>query len=100
MVHFDSTQTAGNTVAYFPNLKAVAVGDLFTRAPNPEVRIGGSAASWSAALDEVLKLDFDVAVPATGPVVSRLEFQSFKSKIDALAQHSSPVEGVSVGRMQ
>ena len=35
-------------------------------------------------LAQVLRLDFDIAVPSSGPEISRAELEAFKSKIDTL----------------
>jgi len=43
LMHFGNACTNGDTVVYFPNLKVVAVGDLFTPGtPNPDFLGGGS----------------------------------------------------------
>jgi len=80
-----SAHTDGDTVAYFTNLKVVAVGDLYTRGtPDPDFAAGGSLVGWSPVLAEVLKIDFDTAVPGTGPAVSKADVIAFKSKLDTL----------------
>src|SRR5262249_3385383 len=40
LMHFGNARTDGDTVVYFPNLKVVAVGDLFT--PDTDFSEGGS----------------------------------------------------------
>jgi hypothetical protein len=40
---------------------------------------------WSPVLAQILKLDFDVVVPSTGPPVGRAELEAFKAKLDTLA---------------
>jgi len=83
--NFGSAHTDGDTVAYFTNLKVVAVGDLYTRGtPDPDFAAGGSLVGWSPVLAEVLKIDFDTAVPGTGPAVSKADVIAFKSKLDTL----------------
>jgi glyoxylase-like metal-dependent hydrolase (beta-lactamase superfamily II) len=84
LFHFGNARTDGDTVVYFPNLKAVAVGDLFAQTPDPDFDAGGSLVGWGPVLAEILKLDFDVAVPGTGPTVSRADLEAFKTKIDIL----------------
>jgi cyclase len=89
LLHFGNAHTNGDTVVYFPNLKVVAVGDLFAAAPDPDFSAGGSLVGWGPVLDQILKLDFDVAVPGTGPTVTRPDLEAFKTKIDTLVSRAT-----------
>lgn len=89
VLHFGNAHTNGDTVVYFPNLKVVAVGDLFAAAPNPDFSAGGSLVGWGPVLAEILKLDFDVVVPATGPTVNRGDLEGFKARIDTLVSRAT-----------
>jgi hypothetical protein len=40
-------------------------------------------------LAEILKLDFDVVVPGTGPTVKRADLEAFKTRIDALVSRAT-----------
>ena len=84
LFHFGNARTNGDTVVYFPVLKVVAVGGLYAESPRPDYAAGGSLVGWSAALADVLKLDFDVAVPGAGPGVSRAGIEQFKVRLDTL----------------
>src|SRR5262249_15725898 len=87
--HFGNAHTDGDTVVYFPNLKVVAVGDLFTPdTPAPDFSAGGSLVDWSTVLAEILKLDFDIAVPSKGPIITRDDLVAFKTKIEILVAHA------------
>ena len=89
LMHFGDAHTNGDTVVYFPNLKVVAVGDLFTpNTPDPDFAAGGSLVGWGPVLAEILKLDFDVAVPGAGPVVTRADLEAFKGKIETLVSRA------------
>ena len=89
LTHFGNAYTAGDTVVYFPNLKVVAVGNLFTPdTPNPNFSEGGSLTDWGPVLAQVLKLDFDVVVPSTGPMITRDDLVAFKTKIEILASRA------------
>jgi glyoxylase-like metal-dependent hydrolase (beta-lactamase superfamily II) len=89
-MHFGKAHTSGDTVVYFPNLKVVAVGDLFTpNTPDPDFSGGGSLVNWGTALAQILKLDFDVVAPSTGPLVTRADLEAFKSKIDTLVSRAT-----------
>jgi glyoxylase-like metal-dependent hydrolase (beta-lactamase superfamily II) len=46
VLHFGNAHTNGDTVVYFPNLRVVAVGDLFAPAPDPDFAAGGSLVGW------------------------------------------------------
>lgn len=96
LFHFGNAHSSSDTVVYFPNLKVVAVGDLFASTPNPDFSAGGSLVGWGPVLAQVLKLDFDVVVPGTGPVVTRADLQAFKTKIDTLVSRATGLvkEGV------
>ena len=92
LLHFGNAHTSGDAVVYFPNLKVVAVGDLFTPdTPDPDFAAGGSLVGWGPVLADILKLDFDVVVPAMGPVVARADVETFKSKIDTLVARATSV---------
>jgi cyclase len=89
LMHFGNAYTSGDTVVYFPNLKVVAVGDLYSAAPNPDFSAGGSLVGWGQALAQILKLDFDVVVPGTGSVVSRTDLEALKTRIDTLVSRAA-----------
>lgn len=102
LMHFGNARTSGDSVVYFPNLKVVAVGDLFTPdTPNPDFSAGGSLVNWGPVLGEILKLDFDVVVPGTGPMVARADLEAFKTKIDTLVSRASGLvkKGVPKGQL-
>jgi len=85
LMHFGAAHTSGDTVVYFPNLKVVAVGELYTPdTPDPDFSGGGSLVNWGPALAQILKLDFDVVAPGSGPMVTRADLEKFKTKIDTL----------------
>lgn len=89
LFHFGSTYTSGDTVVYFPNLKVVAVGNLFASMPSPDFSAGGSLVNWGPVLAQILKLDFDVVVPGSGPQVTRVDLEAFKTKIDTLVSRAT-----------
>jgi len=43
---------------------------------------GGSFAEWGKVLDEVLKLDFDTAIPGNGNPLTKADVQAYKTKIE------------------
>jgi len=88
--HFGNAHTSGDTVAYFPDLKVVAVGDLFSpNAPEPDFSGGGSLVDWGSVVAQILTLDFDVVVPGTGPIVTRADLEAFKVKLDTVVSRAA-----------
>jgi len=100
LLHFGSARTSADTVVYFPDLKAVAVGDIYASTPDPDYSAGGSLIGWGPMLAEVLKLDFNVVVPGKGDAVSRSDLESFKAKIDALVVRAAQLVKNGVGKDQ
>ena len=39
-------------------------------------------------LAQILKLDFDVAVPGTGPTITKADLEAFKTKIDTMVSRA------------
>jgi cyclase len=90
LLHFGNACTDGDTVVYFPDLKVVAVGDLFTAdAPEPDYSAGGSLTGWGRVIAQILKIDFDVVVPGKGPMVTRPQFETFKARMDILISRAT-----------
>jgi len=89
LLHFGNAYTNGDTVVYFPNLKAVAIGDLYAATPIPDFSAGGSLVGWGPVLAQILTLDFDVAIPSTGPTVARADLETLKTKIDNFVTHAT-----------
>jgi glyoxylase-like metal-dependent hydrolase (beta-lactamase superfamily II) len=85
LMHFGNAFTNGDSVVYFTNLKVIAIGDLFTSGtPEPDFSAGGSLVGWGPVLSQVLKIDFDVAVPSAGSMVNRADLEVFKRKLDTV----------------
>jgi hypothetical protein len=55
---------------------------------------------WGLVLAEVLKLDFNVAVPGKGAAVSRSDLESFNAKIDTLVPRATQLVKNGVGKDQ
>jgi cyclase len=87
--HFGNAHTDGDTVVYFPNLRVVVIGDLFTPdTTDPDFSAGGSLVDWGPVLGQILKLDFDVVVPSKGPMITRDDLVAFKTKIEILVSRA------------
>jgi len=90
LFHFGNAHSNSDTVVYFPDLKVIAVGDLFTPdTPAADFAEGGSLVNWGPVLAEVLKLNFGVVVPSGGPIVARADLEAFKTKIDTLVSRAT-----------
>jgi len=81
--HYSPGHTDGDTVVHFPALKVVATGDLVVRnTPILDYAGGASLGGWLQALDSMLLLDWDTAVPGHGDTpMSRSEVQQFRRKL-------------------
>jgi hypothetical protein len=62
---------------------------LYSAKPAPDFAAGGSLVGWGPVLAQILKLDFDVVVPATGPVVTRADLEAFKTRIDTMVSRAT-----------
>ena len=101
-LHYVPTgHTRGDTFVYFPDLKAVHMGDLVIRGlPHIDYKGGGSAAGFVTAIYQLLKLDFEVAIPGHGAVLTRDEVRDYARRMETLnargkdaARRGVPLEG-------
>ena len=86
--------TNGDSVVYFPDLRAIHTGDLVVwgkrsqgtaLTPFMDYAAGnGSGKEWVATLDNVLKLDFDMAIPGHGPVLTKADVRAFRDRMQTL----------------
>jgi cyclase len=86
--------TNGDSVIYFEDLKTVHTGDLVVwgkrsqgtiLTPNMDYTAGhGSGKEWVATLDNILKLDFDTAIPGHGPMLTKAQVKVFRDKMQTL----------------
>jgi len=86
---FGPAQTNDDIAVLFPDLRVAAVGELYSVGePIPDFRNGGTLMGWGPVLDQVLKLDFDVAVPSAGPPIGRAELASFKNRVETFTSRA------------
>jgi glyoxylase-like metal-dependent hydrolase (beta-lactamase superfamily II) len=86
--------TNGDSVIYFPDLRTIHTGDLVVwgkrsqgtvLTPNMDYAAGnGSGKEWVATLDNMLKLDFDTAIPGHGPALTKDDVRVFRDKMRTL----------------
>ena len=85
--YFGAAHTGGDIVAYFPQHRVVATGDLYNN-NQPQMidyAAGGSAKAWAKTLDGVLSLDFDIAIAGHGTVGTKDDVRKFRDSTVTLA---------------
>jgi glyoxylase-like metal-dependent hydrolase (beta-lactamase superfamily II) len=100
--YFGRGHTNGDAVIYFPDLRVIHTGDLITEGmPVMDYNNGASAVEWVGVLDQVLKLDFDTAIPGHGKLLTKEHIRSDRDKLvkmngrmAELARKGTPLEQV------
>jgi len=86
-LHFGRSHTSGDSIVFFKDLKVVALSDAVTtggQGPLVDYAGGGSALEWKKVFEELLKLDFDAAVPGNGPVLTKAEVAAYAAKFNTV----------------
>jgi len=88
VAHFYAGHTGGDSVVYFPDVKVVSLGDEFTAiGPNCDYPMSGSILGWSKSLAEVLKWDFDTAIPGHGnDQMTKADVATFQKRMDSIGK--------------
>ena len=77
--------TNGDALIYFPDLRTVHGGDLLHgTAPFIDYANGGSSSGWVATINNILKLDFDTAIPGHGAIMNRGDVVNFRNQMEAV----------------
>jgi len=101
MKHFGRGHTNGDAIVYFPALKVIHTGDLFTRgAPFIDYKGGGSAIEWTNTLQAALAWDFDTVIPGHGAVGTRADLQQHIKNITTMRERMSDLIKKGVSRDQ
>ena len=90
--HFGRSHTSGDSVVYFRDLKVVALSDVLTTGgtgPLIDYAGGGSALEWKKVFEEILKLDFDAAIPGNGPVLPKADVQAYAAKFNTVVDRAT-----------
>lgn len=90
--HFGRSHTSGDSVVYFRDLKVVALSDSLTtggQGPLIDYAGGGSALEWKHVFEEILKLDFDAAIPGNGPVLTKADVQAYAAKFNTVIDRAT-----------
>jgi glyoxylase-like metal-dependent hydrolase (beta-lactamase superfamily II) len=87
MHHLGRGHTNGDTVIHFPDLRAIHMGDLVIDGmPVIDYAGGGSALEFVKTIDRMLALDFDIAIPGHGKVMTRDEVRAYRARFDTMNQ--------------
>lgn len=80
--------TRGDTAIYLPAARTIILGDLLTTADTIPMIVnyadGGSWTDWANSIDEILKMDFDNAIPGHGPMITKQRLVELRAKFGAL----------------
>ena len=90
--YYGRGHTNGDAMIYFPELKVIHTGDLFTNgAPFIDYSANASAVEWPKTIDNVLKSDwdFDIVIPGHGPVSKRADLMKYRDKFVAMNERVS-----------
>jgi len=69
--------TSGDALVYFPQQRAISMGDLFLNRSSPAMD-QGSAETWIKALDQVLARPLDKVVPGHFELGTKVDLQRFR----------------------
>jgi glyoxylase-like metal-dependent hydrolase (beta-lactamase superfamily II) len=75
--------TSGDALVYFPEQRAIAMGDLFLNRSSPAMD-DGSTESWIRALDQVLARPLAAVVPGHFELGTKVELQTFRDYLNDL----------------
>jgi glyoxylase-like metal-dependent hydrolase (beta-lactamase superfamily II) len=88
--HFGRAHTDGDVVAYFPDHRAVAMGDMFTVGdglpPLVDYPGGGSTREWPRSLEGALALDFETAIPGHGKPATKEDLRKYRDNLTMLGR--------------
>ncbi|MBI4265732.1 MAG: MBL fold metallo-hydrolase [Acidobacteria bacterium] len=87
MFHLGRGHTNGDTIVYFPDLKAIHMGDLvIDGAPVIDYAGGGSAIEFVKTIERILTIDFDVAIPGHGKLFTKDEVRAYLVRFQTMNQ--------------
>jgi glyoxylase-like metal-dependent hydrolase (beta-lactamase superfamily II) len=77
-------------VAYFPDHRVVAMGDMFTVGgglpPLVDYPGGGSTREWPRSLEGALALDFETAIPGHGKPATKGDLAKYRDNLTTLGR--------------
>jgi cyclase len=85
-IHFGRGHTNGDAMVYFPALRILHTGDLFTAAtPLIDYPGGGSLAEWPKTLDAAMSnLDFDTVIPGHGAITNKAALMAYRNNAETM----------------
>lgn len=90
--HFGRGHTNGDAVVYFPDLKVIHTGDLFTNGtPLIDYPVGGSLVEWPKTIDKIFASgwDFDTVIPGHGPVSKPADLRAYRDRAEVLMNRAA-----------
>jgi cyclase len=77
--------TRGDTVVFFPQSRVIVLGDLLTTADTIPAIVnygdGGNWSDWTRSIDDILKMDWEMAIPGHGPMVTKQQVRMIRAKM-------------------
>jgi len=102
--HFGRAHTDGDVVAYFPDQRVVAMGDMFTVGAGLPALVdypgGGSMREWPRSIDGALTLDFDTAIPGHGKPVAKEDLRKYRDSVAALGRRVIEMQSKKASRAE
>lgn len=102
--HFGRAHTDGDVVAYFPDHRVVAMGDMFTVGdglpPLVDYPGGGSTREWPRSIDGALALEFDTAIPGHGKPTTKAELRKYRESLAALGRRVIEMQSKQASRAE
>jgi len=102
--HFGRAHTDGDVVAYFPDQRVVAMGDMFTVGeglpPLVDYPGGGSTREWPRSLDGALALDFDTAIPGHGKPATKADLGKYRDSLTQLGRRVVEMQSKKASRAE
>jgi len=85
MYHFGPGHTRGDTIIYFPDLRVIHMGDVVIEGmPHIDYPDGGSAIGMVDEIHDMLKLDWDFAIPGHGRIMTRAQVRQYAAKFETM----------------
>lgn len=87
-LHIGTGHTDGDSVVYFPSLRVIHTGDLVIDGmPHIDYDNGGGAIEWVKTLDRLLQIDFDIAIPGHGRLLTKADVRANKEAFEKMNGH-------------
>ncbi|HEX4023351.1 MAG TPA: MBL fold metallo-hydrolase [Steroidobacteraceae bacterium] len=99
MYHFGPGHTRGDTIIYFPDLRVIHMGDVVIEGmPHIDYTDGGTALGMVDEIHDMLKLDWDFAIPGHGRILTRAQVQQYAQKFDTMNRRMQQIVRQGIAR--